>query len=320
MIRSNGGIFGRNPAFNNVLVQGTLEVDGGISTFYQGAALYPPVTFDDGNNAAGLFLRAADSTGYLQWSGIAFAVDTQVFTSSGTWTKPANAIVVVVEMCGGGGGGGTGTASAGGNGGSAGTYIQQTFAAADLTATVSVTCGAGGTSGGGIGGESLFGAHTTEANSYLRTPGGLGASTQIRTQFGGVGSNSFGTGGAGATTTTTAGNPGRYGGYGPGGGGGGGRGAAGGAGGKSSVNAWSAATTTQTGGGAAGGASGSAGTNASTFNSRTNFGDGGGGGGNAGAGGNGIRGSGGGGSGASDLIGGGAGGAGVVVVRTARFL
>lgn len=319
MIRQHGGIFGRNPAFQNVEVQGDLTVAGSAAIF-NGVTLYPPVIFDDGTAAAGVFLRSGDSAGLLQWAGIAFAVDTQTFTSSGTWTKPSNAITVVVDMCGGGGGGGTGTASAGGTGGSGGTYIQQVFSAAELTATVSVTCGSGGTSGGGNGGESLFGAHSTEANSYLRTPGGLGASNQIRTPFGGVGTNSFGAGGVGATTATTAGSPGRYGGYGPGGGGGGGRGAAGGAGGKSSVNAWSAATTVQTGGGAAGGASGSAGTNATTFHARTRFGDGGGGGGNAGAGGNGIRGSGGGGSGASDLVGGGTGGVGVVVVRTVRYL
>lgn len=318
MIRQNGGIFGRNPKFNNVEVDGNLSVNGTLIAS-NGAELYPGVIFDDGTATTGAFLRSADFQGSFTWATISFTVDTATFTSSGTWVKPNNAVCVIVEMCGGGGAGAQSTTSAGGNGGSAGLVVSKVFAASQLTDTVSVTCGAGGVSSANAGGESLFGAHTTQANSYLRASGGIGGSNQTRTVFGGVGTNSFGCGGLGATTLSTAGSPGRYGGYGPGGGGGGGRTAAGGAGGLSSVNAWSSATAVQTGGGAAGGANGVAGTNATTFHSLTRFGDGGGGGGGNAVGGNGLRGSGGGGGGAGDSLAGGAGGAGVVVVHTVRY-
>ena len=43
--------------------------------------------------------------------------DVQIFTANGTWTKPALATRVYIEVIGGGGGGGnSGTAGAGGDG------------------------------------------------------------------------------------------------------------------------------------------------------------------------------------------------------------
>ncbi|MFR9800653.1 hypothetical protein ACL02U_32880, partial [Streptomyces sp. MS06] len=62
------------------------------------------------------------------------SVDVQTFTADGTWSKPAGAIWVVVELMGGGGGAGgsasTGSAqSACSGGGGGGEYARGTFAA-----------------------------------------------------------------------------------------------------------------------------------------------------------------------------------------------
>lgn len=103
--------------------------------------------------------------------------DVQEFTASGTWTKPSNATVVLVEAWGAGGGGGsgslvaTGSESSGGGGGGGGAMHRAFYDASDLGATVAITIGAGGSGGASVstsntdgnnganGGSTAFGSH-----------------------------------------------------------------------------------------------------------------------------------------------------------------
>jgi hypothetical protein len=236
-----------------------------------------------------------------------------VFTSSGTWTKPANAKMVRVLLIGGGGGGGSGRRNSGapvggGGGGGPGSLCDISLDASSFGATETVTIGAGGPGGaeqstnadGNIG---TAGSNTTMATA-IGTLYALGGNAGV----GGTGTSAAGgaaktasinsisvngasAGGAGAVGTATAGGaeavlrP-------TGGGGGGGRdvvttgGAAGGAiAGSASHSGWTGALIA---GGAAGSANGAGGNGNTAQFAGTG---GGGGGGNAsgagGAGGNG---------------------------------
>lgn len=128
----------------------------------------------------------------------------QEFSASGTWTKPVGATVVLVECWGAGGGGGSGAravGSSGGGGGGGGGYNYKLFDAADLSATVTVTIGAGGAGGAAI--------TTDNTNGATGSAGGISTFGSLLTGYAGggggagSGSNNAGGGGGGATGSAT---------------------------------------------------------------------------------------------------------------------
>ncbi|HEX2594399.1 MAG TPA: DUF2793 domain-containing protein [Rhizomicrobium sp.] len=281
-----------------------------------------------------------DQAAFAWWGGAwvvlarSVAPLTELFTASGTWTKPPLATSVDVIAIGGGAGGGSGrrgaasTARTGGAGGAGAPCNRRTFAASTLAATATVTIGAGGAGGAAITSNDTDGntgtaGGATSFGTYLKAsgaPAGAGGSTAAASG-GGATQATFGNGQAGtnsqssanAINTPTAS-------AGAGGGAAGGQlttanaAVAGGTGGDGSIG-----STTLASGGALGantGASGGAGTSVTDVTTQIGGGGGGGGGANtsgaAGAGGDGGTPGGGGGGGGAALNGNasGAGGAG----------
>ena len=118
-----------------------------------------------------------------------------VFTSSGTWTKPAGLADVKIRVLGGGGGGATGTnqTPTGGTGGGGG-YAEEYLNAPAIGATETITVGAGGnggsggSGGGGSGGTSSFG-------SFVSATGGAGGQAGSPNLAGNGGNGGLGAGG-----------------------------------------------------------------------------------------------------------------------------
>lgn len=125
----------------------------------------------------------------------------QVFTASGTWTKPANFVYAEVE-CVGGGGGASGVANTAANeantgcAGGGGGYSRKIWLDAALSATETVTVGAAGTAGaanntgpGGNGGASIF--KTQQGNGGTGGPA-AGVGGTLKQSAGGAGGGASG--------------------------------------------------------------------------------------------------------------------------------
>lgn len=182
----------RNAANNAFITLGTII---GNTIAFEG-------TLPDQTGNAGKFLT---TDGTVASFGVVPSSSVQVFTSSGTFVKPANGTVVLVHLWGGGGGGGRNqgaSASAGGGG----ACIHRWFRLSELASTVAVTIGDGGlgravNGQGGVGGTSSFGA-------LFSAFGGGGGGSNASTGGGGGGSLSAGalvTNGSGHGPTYTGG-------------------------------------------------------------------------------------------------------------------
>lgn len=115
-----------------------------------------------------------------------------IFTTNGTWTKPAGAILVEAILIGGGGGGSSGCCGTnptdqrnGGPGGNGGNLVALKLNPASLSATVAVVVGAGGTGGAAIltfsssSNAGVDGAASSFGSTYI-APGGKGGPSAVR--------------------------------------------------------------------------------------------------------------------------------------------
>lgn len=145
---------------------------------------------DDGSGTTRLYFK--DSAG--RESRFQPAADRQIFTGSGTWTKPTEGqTTALIEMWGGGGSGALFDIDGPGGGGA---YSRKIIALASLSASVTVTVGSGGTvPGSGLGNP----GGTTTFGSYLSAFGGGGGGASNST-------NGDGGGGGGLTSAGATGN------------------------------------------------------------------------------------------------------------------
>jgi len=191
---------------NSTLTVGTIS---GLSADLSGkvgsvGATSPVVSSGGTTPNISMPVATATTSGYISstdWSTFnakAKTTDVQIFTTSGTWTKPTGARSVDVLCIAAGGGGASGRVNAGqiGGGGGAGgglTFRTQ-IPASSLGVTETVTVGAGGTGGTAVTGPNAQGISGTAGGDSS-----FGTLPQVYAGGGngGSGTGSSGTGGGG---------------------------------------------------------------------------------------------------------------------------
>jgi hypothetical protein len=173
---------------------------GGTTGLTPASATTGAVTLDGTLGIAHGGTGQTSASAALTALGGVVTANVQTFTSSGTWTKPAGAKSVKVQLLAGGGGGGSGrkdttsaTVRCGGGGGAGGSIINITVPAALFGATETVTIGAGGAGGAAQATDATNGSAgsnggATSVGSFVIANGGTG---------GGGGTATTGTGGSG---------------------------------------------------------------------------------------------------------------------------
>lgn len=130
-------------------------------------------------------------------------IDYEEFTSNDTWSKPAGAKLVFVQVVGGGGAGASGTCGSsasnrpGGGGGGAGMVVEDWFHAASLSSTESVTVGASVTGATGV-------THGTAVTGTTGNNGNPSAFGNLLKAFGGIGGSGH------VSSTANGGTPGLW--------------------------------------------------------------------------------------------------------------
>jgi len=134
--------------------------------------------------ASGQVLTSNGTSALPTWqAGIGTAlqiVNTQTFTSSGTYTPTSGMLYCIIEAVGGGGGGVTTGASNISSGSGGGSYTKGLFTAAQIGSSQTVTIGTGGTAGNA-------GVATSVSTLVVTTGGGIGVSITVASTPGGSG-------------------------------------------------------------------------------------------------------------------------------------
>jgi hypothetical protein len=213
---------------------GTFSTDKASGYWYLALSLSAVTEGIPAGGSTGYQLTKTSGDDYdVDWTAPSGYVSRQIFTGSGTWTKPSGVTKVIAKVVGGGGGAGGSVSAGASQSGGAGGYTEEEI---DVSAIASetVTIGAAGTGGvganaGGDGGTSSFGSHCSATGgtggAHLATTGGdggTGSGGDIN-MTGGAGSYSTGACGGnsifgGGGKYVNAGNGGDAGAYGAGGG------------------------------------------------------------------------------------------------------
>lgn len=191
-------------------VTGQIITDNGIGEF----------TATTPGTDVGWIAYVQDEDAFYHYSGTAWVIGLwqvalQVFTGSGTYTPATGmAYCLVISTGGGGGSGGVdsdGTARAASGGGGAGSTCIESFSAATIGTSQTVTIGAAGTAGantgtnGGDGGNTTFGSlHTAGGGSGSAGLAATADDNELDGALGGTASNGAMniSGGAGASGTS----------------------------------------------------------------------------------------------------------------------